>query len=294
MDNDDRQIGRILGRREVLGLLGAAGGAALLVPRIGLAAPSARRPSAEVVDASTPMFAQDVPSCVVRPELTEGPYFVDDQLNRSDIRVEPSTGSTSPGVPVTLTFNVSQIAAGSCAPLARAQVDVWQCDALGVYSGVTDTSFPSSTVGETFLRGYQLTDDNGVASFATIYPGWYRGRAVHIHFKIRSVASTGAAYEFTSQFFFDDALSDQVHSLEPYASKGQRDMRNASDGIYRSGGDQLLLNAVATDDGGYAASFPIGLDLSDLAVGAADGGGGAGGSGGGRGFPPPGPPRSGR
>ena len=273
MDNDDRQIGRILRRREVLALLGAAGGAALLLPRIGLPTGSPATGSV-ALDPTTPVFAQDVPSCVVRPELTEGPYFVDDQLNRSDIRVEPSTGSMTPGVPLALTVNVSQIAAGSCAPLAGAQVNVWQCDALGVYSGVNDNSFPSTTVGEKFLRGYQMTDDNGVASFATIYPGWYRGRAVHVHFKIRTTASTGGAYEFTSQFFFDDALSDQVHSQAPYASKGQRDTRNASDGIYRGGGDQLVLNVMPTDDGGYAATFPIGLDLSDAAVGAPDGGGG--------------------
>jgi protocatechuate 3,4-dioxygenase beta subunit len=294
MDNDDRQIGRILRRREVLALLGAAGSAALLVPRLGLAAGSNATHSV-AVDAATPTFGQDVPSCVVRPELTEGPYFVDDQLNRSDIRVEPSTGSITPGVPLALNFNVSQIAAGSCAPLAGAQVDVWQCDALGVYSGVSDNTFASSTVGEKFLRGYQLTDENGAAQFATIYPGWYRGRAVHIHFKIRTTAATGSAYEFTSQFFFDDTLTDQVHSQEPYASKGQRDVRNTSDGIYRGGGDQLLLNVVPTDDGGYAASFPVGLDLSDAAVGAPDGAGGFGsGAGPGGSSPRPGPRPGGR
>ena len=98
-------------------------------------------------------------------------------------------------------------------------------------------------------------------------------------------APSGDSYEFTSQFFFDDALTDQVHALEPYASKGQRRMRNAADGIFSSGGDQLVLSAEATSDG-YAATFPIGLDLSDAAVGASDSGaGGPGGRGGPR---PPG------
>jgi protocatechuate 3,4-dioxygenase beta subunit len=224
------------------------------------------------------------PACVVKPELTEGPYFVDNQLDRSDIRSEPSDGSMREGVPLALAFNVSQVGNGTCAPLAGARIDVWHCDALGVYSGVSDNSFPSSTVGEKFLRGYQLTDAAGAAGFQTIYPGWYAGRAVHIHFKIRTTDVNGSAYEFTSQFFFDEAVTDQVHALQPYASKGQRNMLNSADGIYRSGGDQLLLTPLAVDDG-YAASFAIGLDLSDLAVGAADGGLGGPGGFGGRGAP---------
>src|SRR5262249_31326822 len=154
-----------------------------------------------------------------------------------------------------------------------------------------DRTFPSSTVGETFLRGYQLTDASGAATFTTIYPGWYAGRAVHIHFKIRTTSTTGDPYEFTSQLFLDDSLTDQVHAQAPYSSKGQGRMRNSQDNIYRDGGDQLLLNAVPADTGGYTASFPIALDLSDAAVGASDhntaGPGGPGGPGGGR---PPGRP----
>jgi protocatechuate 3,4-dioxygenase beta subunit len=291
MDNDDRQIGRILRRRDVLALLAATGGVAILArtPLGRLASPPASlAETAPLAGTADTALAQELPACIVRPELTEGPYFVDDQLDRSDIRVEPSDGSVKEGVPFELTFNVSQIGTG-CAPLRGARVDVWHCDALGEYSGVADNSFASSTVGQTFLRGYQLTDDGGVARFMTIYPGWYSGRAVHIHFKIRTTATTGDSYEFTSQFFLDDALSDQVFMQQPYASKGQRNVRNDSDSIYRSGGDQLLLNAVASGDG-YAATFPIGLDLSDAAVGAADGGG-MGGPGGpgvppGRGGPP--------
>jgi protocatechuate 3,4-dioxygenase beta subunit len=239
---------------------------------------------------ATPALAQSsTATCVVKPELTEGPYFVDEGLNRSDIRVEQSDGSVKEGVPLQLSFNVSQIASGACTSLAGAQVDVWHCDALGVYSDVNDRSFPSSTVGEAFLRGYQLTDDSGTATFTTIYPGWYSGRAVHIHFKIRTTSSTGDPYEFTSQLFFDDALTDQVYAQPPYASKGQRNVRNSQDDIYRSGGDQLLLNPLPTSDGGFTATFPIALDLSDAAVGASDhNAGGPGAPGGGRpGGPPP-------
>jgi len=272
-----------LRRREVLALLGLGGGALL----------SAGALSRFVAGAVPDAVAQSTTaaSCVVKPELTEGPYFVDEGLNRSDIRIEQSDGSVKGGVPLQLAFNVSQIAAGACTSLAGAQVDVWHCDALGVYSDVNDRSFPSSTVGETFLRGYQLTNDSGAATFTTIYPGWYAGRAVHIHFKIRTTSTTGAPYEFTSQLFLDDSLTDQVHTQAPYSSKGQGRTRNNQDGIYRDGGDQLLLNALPTDTGGYTATFPIALDLSDAAVGASDhntgGPGGAGGPGGGG---PPGRP----
>ena len=123
-----------------------------------------------------------MPDCVVRPELTEGPYFVDEKINRSDIRTDTTTNAVSAGVPLVLTFLVSQIGSSACTPLQGAQVDIWHCDALGVYSDVSGNS-------GNFLRGYQVTDANGQAQFTTIYPGWYRGRAVHIHFKIRTTGT---------------------------------------------------------------------------------------------------------
>jgi protocatechuate 3,4-dioxygenase beta subunit len=134
-------------------------------------------------------------------------------------------------------------------------VDVWHCDALGLYSDVS----ANGTVGQEFLRGYQITDSSGVARFTTIYPGWYQGRAVHIHFKVRSATSAGSVYEFTSQLFFDDDLTDQVHAQEPYTAKGQRDMLNSEDGIYNQGGSQLVL-AVSETGEGYAATFDIALE----------------------------------
>jgi protocatechuate 3,4-dioxygenase beta subunit len=136
-------------------------------------------------------------------------------------------------------------------------VDVWHCNAGGVYSDVSDQRF--NTVGKKFLRGYQVTDADGVAHFTTIYPGWYSGRAVHIHFKVRSAAGASSSYEFTSQLFFDDSLTDQVLAQSPYASKGTRDTRNADDGIYQQGGSQLVLNVTQTSQG-YAATFEIALE----------------------------------
>ena len=164
-----------------------------------------------------------MPACVARPALTEGPYFVDEKLNRSDIRSDPSDGSVRQGALLALTFRVSQLT-NACAPLGGASVDVWHCDAAGIYSDVSDPGF--STVGKKFLRGYQVTDSSGVAKFTTIYPGWYQGRAVHIHFKIRSHTGSGSAYEFTSQLFFDDNITDQVYTQAPYSARGQRTLRN--------------------------------------------------------------------
>jgi protocatechuate 3,4-dioxygenase beta subunit len=243
MDIDDIPTGRVLSRREALAFLGATG--ALLF--LGCSDSSAT--SSDTGDTSS--------SCVVRPELTEGPYYVDEELLRSDIRSDPSDGTIRPGALLALTFNVSSAASNACSPLAGAIVDVWHCDALGVYSDVSDPSF--NTSGKKFLRGYQVTGSDGVARFTTIYPGWYQGRAVHIHFKIRSAASAASAYEFTSQLFFDDSLTDQVHATEPYASKGQRTLRNSGDGIYNGGGSQLVLDVTGTADG-YAATFNIALD----------------------------------
>jgi protocatechuate 3,4-dioxygenase beta subunit len=167
-------------------------------------------------------------SCVLTASLTEGPYFVDERLLRSDIRADPSTAAVSAGTPLELTFNVARISAGACSPLTGAYLDVWHCDAAGVYS---DEAANNSS-GRRFLRGYQITDASGVAKFTTVYPGWYNGRAVHIHFKLRLFAGATRTYEFTSQFFFDESLTSTVHATSPYNTRGTRDTRNTTDGIY--------------------------------------------------------------
>jgi len=273
-DDDDAPIGRVLTRREVLALVGGSAGAALLaacVPSV-LTSPSATsRASASVGATASPSAsalasaaasasaAAVLPSCIVRPELTEGPSFVDELLNRSDIHSDPSDGSVREGVPLALAFAVSRIDGSSCEAFEGAVVDVWHCDALGVYSDVSDPSFDTS--GQKWLRGYQDTDANGIAAFTTIWPGWYQGRAVHIHFKIRTDPGASSGLEFTSQLFFDEAQSDVVHAQQPYTSKGYRTLFNDGDGIYQQSGGQTLLTASETADG-YAGTFEIGVQVS--------------------------------
>jgi protocatechuate 3,4-dioxygenase beta subunit len=255
--DDDQPIGRVLSRREVVALMGQVTGGVGVVLLGGCALD--RAATTHPAGTGTATSAASLPGCVVRPEQTEGPYFVDERLNRSDIRADPSDGLVKPGIPLRLAFRVSQIT-NSCAPLPGATVDIWHCDALGVYSDVSDPNF--NTKGKEFLRGYQVTDAGGTAQFTTIYPGWYQGRAVHIHFKIRMGASAaGSAHVFTSQLYFDDALTDRVHAVAPYASKGSRTTRNAADGIFQSGGSQLLLNLTGDNTQGYAATFAIGLQF---------------------------------
>ena len=217
----------ILNRRQAL-MLGAAG----------------------VVYAAFPDIANAGSQCVVRPQQTEGPYFVDEQLKRTDIRIDPNTGKAKTGTPLVLRFVVSRVSGNACTALTGAHVDIWHCDAQGVYSDVVDPSF--NTKGQKFLRGFQLTNSAGLATFTTIYPGWYGGRAVHIHFKIRT-----AALEFTSQLYFPDELTDRVQTAGYYKKPGIR-TRNEDDGIFRAGGNDLTLNPHSSGNG-YLAAFNVGL-----------------------------------
>ncbi|MCM3881768.1 MAG: intradiol ring-cleavage dioxygenase [Vicinamibacterales bacterium] len=193
--------------------------------------------------------------CTVTPALTEGPYFVDEGLNRSDIRSDPSTGVAKAGVPLTMRMQLSQVSTlVGCTPLVGALVDMWHCDALGVYSDIA----AQSSRGQRFLRGYQISDANGEVRFTTVYPGWYQGRAVHIHFKVRTNPGSSSGLEFTSQLFFDEALTDIVHAQSPYATKGRRDTLTTRDGIYSGGGSQLLL-PLAASEGGYDGTMYVGV-----------------------------------
>jgi protocatechuate 3,4-dioxygenase beta subunit len=262
-DDDDRLIGRVLSRREVLALMGSgtvAVAVAACSPGSSASGGVTSTASSGAAASATPAAsagagASSLPSCVVVPELTEGPYYVNENLDRSDIRIDTADGSVSEGAVLGIDWVVSQVDGNACIPLEGVLVDVWHCDALGVYSDV------GSEQGHDFLRGYQQTDSSGKATITTVYPGWYQGRAVHIHFKIRTDANAASGLEFTSQLFFDDALSAQVYSSGVYASKGTPDQLNASDGIYQQSQGLTKLD-VAKDGDGYKATFEIAIQAT--------------------------------
>jgi protocatechuate 3,4-dioxygenase beta subunit len=241
--HDDRPVPGSLSRRSLLSLAGAAGAAALAAPR---------RAEAELVFPGL--------NCVVRPAQTEGPYFVDRRLNRADIRPDPSDRTVPAGDPFAVIMAVHRVSGSSCAPLANAHVDLWQCDALGVYSDVRDFQGRFDTRGKHFLRGYQLTGTDGLARFTTVYPGFYEGRAPHIHFKVRLFEGTRVTREFTSQFYFDEAVNDRVYARAPYNTNTGRRVRNNEDRIWLQGGtgSQLML-PVRGEPGRMEGRFDIGL-----------------------------------
>jgi protocatechuate 3,4-dioxygenase beta subunit len=189
--------------------------------------------------AATPTATGTAPDCVLMPELTEGPYYLDLDLVRRDITED------RPGAPLELAVTV--VDADSCSPIAGAAVDVWHCDARGAYSGV-------QTDSGTFLRGIQTTGDDGVASFETVYPGWYQGRAVHIHVKVH----VGGDEEHTGQLFFDDALTASVYEAEPYAERGEPDTPSDADGIYAQSEGSTIV-AVERAGDGYAGTVTLGV-----------------------------------
>ena len=176
-------------------------------------------------------------------EVTEGPYFVDELLNRSDIRVDPSDGSVQAGLLLLLSVGVSTLdtTTGKTTPLPNAVVDIWHCNSQGLYSDVS----ANGTVGRKFLRGYQVSDKRGLVQFRSIYPGWYSGRSPRIHAKVRQSDST---LELTTQFFFDEALTQQIYadSNLPYYTHGQPDQPHATDQVY-TGNNSCLPGALAGD-----------------------------------------------
>lgn len=193
---------------------------------------------------SLPSVAPSQPDCVISPRQTAGPFYFDAELVRRDIT------EGRPGTPLVVAFRL--VHADSCQPIRDAVVDIWHADAVGQYSGYRGQGVDGSdTSGETFLRGIQVTDAEGLAEFDTIYPGSYSGRTVHIHFK----AYTDERSFITSQLYFPDEATDAVFAAEPYASRGPRRTTNANDGIFSAD----LLAQVTSDADGYVASLTVGV-----------------------------------
>jgi protocatechuate 3,4-dioxygenase beta subunit len=188
---------------------------------------------------------------VLTPEQTEGPFFFDTGWLRRDIT------EGKPGEPLRLTLQLVNVDAG-CAPIRDAVVEAWHADADGVYSGFNRSAGNlADTAGETFLRGYQVSDDNGRVEFDSIYPGWYPGRTVHIHLKV----ILDGTRLLTTQLYFPDELTDAVHALEPYNARGARDTTNGADSIFTGGGSdsESLILDVAVDETGYVGALVLGI-----------------------------------
>ena len=179
-------------------------------------------------------------ACVLTPELTEGPYFLSGDKLRRNI------SEKRPGRPLTL--NLSVLDSATCKPIAGAAVDIWHCDAGGTYSGVSGNS-------GRFLRGIQKTNAQGIASFDTIYPGWYQGRTVHIHVKVY----VGGNVVHTGQLFFPDTLTDAVYRKAPYSGRGTRTTRNVGDQIFASGGAASVLHLRKSASGRYVGALAMGV-----------------------------------
>jgi protocatechuate 3,4-dioxygenase beta subunit len=265
------------------------------------------------------------PACTLTSEQEEGPYYVDDEKLRADIT------EGRPGVPLRL--RIALVDSRSCAPLAHAAVDIWHCDALGVYSGFTSNSpdgppgggrgrgpggpppdgfgpggpppdgFPPDgpppdfgrgfgrgpgrgpgrgrgPVDATrFLRGVQITNAKGVVEFSSLYPGWYSGRAIHVHMKTH-MGGMGGHVAHTGQMFFPEDLTERIAKREPYATRlGIHRTTQSEDNVFRNqhGAEQLasIERLGKSDADGFLASVTVAVDpeASPRPVG---GGGGRG------------------
>lgn len=251
-----------LSRRTALGMIGGTLGALVVAGCGGGSSTSASGTTSTATGTTT---GTTTTAHAVTPEGEIGPYFTDDSAaayNRSDIRANIDGSSVQTGIPLMLKVNVYDSEASSAA-YTGAQVDIWHCNALGVYSNEAS----EGTSGQTWLRGYQVTDSGGLVTFQTILPGWYQGRTTHIHFRVRSkysqASSTGDGSNTTQLFFPQDTLNTIYTTVAPYNTKGTDTTTNASDRVYTQqthGENETPL--VGSAAGGYTASFAIYLPIT--------------------------------
>jgi protocatechuate 3,4-dioxygenase beta subunit len=235
------------------GLVAGAGTAVLLSIKDLAGAATATLPSRSASAA----LSSSAGCATLTPEETQGPFWVDELLNRSDIRADSVTGAVQGGIPLTLTIKLQDVGA-SCAPQVGAYVDIWHANAQGAYSDVSGQGNPNN-VGVDWLRGYQVSDENGEVTFTTIYPGWYTGRTIHIHMRIRLALDSSTTVNFTSQIFFDESVNSAVVATAAYQKSGTR-ILNANDGIYDA---VNLVTPTGNTTSGYAATFVASLDFGD-------------------------------
>ncbi|WP_432046919.1 intradiol ring-cleavage dioxygenase [Streptomyces asiaticus] len=247
-----------MGRRRVL-LAGSAAAAAI---GIGAGTAATRPESAAAADTAT--GTRDTAAiCTLTKELTEGPYYLDHALVRANVAEDKK------GVPLELVLTVVDTA--TCAPIDKALVEIWYCDALGEYSGFVGNNGHQEPDNGRFLRGGVLTGTDGVAKLTGIYPGWYRGRCIHVHLKVHTGVTltpdgsfTGGNEIHTGQLFFDEKITEAVARLSPYSTNTVPRTPLSADGIYGNGGTAAGLLAVtalgSTPSAGYRGTLTVGVD----------------------------------
>ncbi|HMJ15583.1 MAG TPA: hypothetical protein VK524_29405 [Polyangiaceae bacterium] len=216
----------------------------------------------------------DALQCIVTPAMTEGPFFVEEELNRSNLLMGETDAASVNAVPLQLVIGIFQVSGTMCKPLSGVQVDIWHANAVGMYSDVASGLVQSvDTRGKKYLRGYQISDEQGIVRFDTIYPGWYRSRAIHIHFKLRMLDSSVSAREFIGQMFFDEATNTAVLAKAAYSDRSDmRSVLNDDDHIYNgtaSNGQRppagttppgkQIMPALVAEGMGYSGTLKIGL-----------------------------------
>ena len=269
--NNDATVGTIYSRRDALalaakaGIILTSGGIFTFVPA------ESQKPKANLI---------------ASPALTEGPFFVDEKLNRSNLLVGTTRESVVKGTPLSLELEILRLTDDKHVPFAGVQIDLWHCDAAGVYSDESNPMNHEDTAKQTWLRGYQITNSKGKVKFETIVPGWYPGRTAHIHFKVRTFSEKHqVTADFTSQLFFHEDDLKRIYANKPYSGQDVPANINKQDNIFAEpqmdgslAGEHLTLQ-LAKADNGHAAKFTIVLTDKNLRVGTQRGRG-AGGPGG--------------
>jgi len=227
---------RLLTRREALGAVGAAG--------VAIAwgcgdTPTSPSSTVEVATATSTNAA-----CAVTPTETVGPYPSLVDLFRSDIREGKS------GTLLALTIRVVN-AANGCTAVPDANVEIWHVDAAGNYS-----QYGTQTT-QTYLRGIQTTNSNGEVTFTTIFPGWYQGRATHIHVEV----TMGGRSVKVTQIAFPETVNNSVHTSGVYASRGTNPIANLSDGIFADSLSSEIVTPTGSVSGGYNATFQVAITV---------------------------------
>ncbi len=241
--SDDQTIGRVLSRREILARLGGIGAALVIGTSFTDILNEATSEAPDPVHAPTTIGSAVIG--VVEPQAINGPFRIERALQRSDI----TDGRHKEGVLLHLGIKLFDVSSGMGYPLEGAQIEMWHADPNGL---------------EGNLHGAQLTDAEGAALFTTLYPGWTAGRAVHLHFRIRTHPTHTFGYEMQSQFFFDETVTTKIYSQPPYRARGLSDVTNDDDSVFQaSGGLLTLLPAPDNRHGGYTAMIEIGLLLGE-------------------------------